>query len=129
MTGTVTEPSPPSATGTAPLSTIRVVACSIRAKASRIRPGVSLTLPQSTTPSAVKGSKSACVGLKRRISGDCKRTASGPLRAPTAVGHTHEGERQREQVFVEQARHAIYLLHKCTAADRKSNAAKVCTFA
>src|SRR5215831_1238341 len=64
------------------------VACSIRVKASRIRPGVSLTFPQSTTPRTAKGSKSACVGLNRRISGDCRRTASGPLRAPTLKGWT-----------------------------------------
>ena len=47
---------------------------------------VSLTFPQSTTPSAATGSKSACVGLNLRINGDCKRTASGPPRAPTRNG-------------------------------------------
>src|SRR5581483_3035826 len=81
-TGTVTEPSPPIVIGTAPACTMRSTACSVRTKASTILPGVSLTLPQSTNPSADTGSKSAWVGLKRRISADCWRTESGPPRAP-----------------------------------------------
>src|SRR6185369_14890942 len=81
-TGTVTEPSPPIVIGTAPACTMRSTACSVRSKASTIFDGVSLTLPQSTRPSAATGSKSALVGLKRRISADCWRTESGPPRAP-----------------------------------------------
>jgi hypothetical protein len=69
-------------TGTAPAATMRSTACSVRSKASTILPGVSLTLPQSTRPNAATGSKSAWVGLKRRISADCWRTESGPPRAP-----------------------------------------------
>jgi hypothetical protein len=41
--------------GTAPASTMRSTACSVRSKASTILPGVSLTLPQSTRPSAPIG--------------------------------------------------------------------------
>ena len=73
--------------GTAPACTMRSTACSVRSKASTILPGVSLTLPQSTRPSAATGSKSAWVGLKRRISADCWRTEIGAAaRADPHVG-------------------------------------------
>ena len=86
ISGSDTEPSPPSPTGTAPASRMRLAAASMRAKASSMRAGVSRTSPASTTPRRASTSSSAPSDWKRRTSPDWARIACGPWRAPMRKG-------------------------------------------
>ena len=80
--GSVTLPSPPRVTGTAPSVRIPSTAAVMESYATATSPAAMSISPQSTTLRRSRGSKSACGGWYGRSKHDCSRMAAGARSDP-----------------------------------------------